>query len=102
MVLDVGDKQCTLHFAHRWDLEIDNGNHVKHWTSWCTLHEGVCKAKGCAFLLHPHVGSCHCHPNDQFSKKAGRKIALGRALQSVPRELRQPIWEAYFKICPHK
>ena len=37
-----------------------------------------------------------CHPNDQFNKAKGRKLALARAIESLPRAERKQIWAAYF------
>ena len=34
------------------------------------------------------------HPKDCFSKVAGRKAALRRALASTPRQVRKEIWKA--------
>jgi hypothetical protein len=43
-------------------------------------------------------GYAWCHPQDQFCKKTGRKIALARALRDLPRWARKRIWEEYFKV----
>lgn len=39
-----------------------------------------------------------CHPNDNFNKNTGRKIALKRALEQrgFDREDRTKFWQAYF------
>lgn len=39
-----------------------------------------------------------CHPNDQYDKNTGRKLALTRALKCLTkdRELRKRFWNAYF------
>lgn len=110
MLLDVGDRKYAVHFSHRRDFEVDasrvdsDGDSivVAHWTTYCQVHEGICKVKGCADAEHPYFGAAHCNPQDQFSKSAGRKISLGRALQPLPRSLREQIWIAYFKVSPHK
>jgi len=36
----------------------------------------------------------HVHPKDTYSKVKGRKIALRRALENTPREIRKEIWRA--------
>jgi hypothetical protein len=41
-------------------------------------------------------GVAHCSPKDQFDRNKGRKIAMMRALQAVPKADRQPFWDAYF------
>ena len=42
-------------------------------------------------------GFAERHPNDQFVKNKGRKIALRNALFSTPREDRDVFWQAYFE-----
>lgn len=41
-------------------------------------------------------GLAECHPSDNFNKARGRKLALKRAIASLPREERGQIWKAYF------
>lgn len=58
------------------------------------------------------VGTSVCSPLDIFLKPDGRKRALKRAIQDLPRELRQQLWESYrqqreafgeyFKVTPRK
>lgn len=36
------------------------------------------------------------HPNDNFSRSKGRKVAFGYALQAFPKETRQSAWDQYF------
>lgn len=38
-----------------------------------------------------------CHPNDQYARKTGRKIALTRAIINLPKDVRTKIWLALFK-----
>lgn len=104
MLLDIGDKKYAVHFAHRcnWHMDTVNGEHTAEWAAYCGIHEGACTEKGCAMNPQPYQGAAYCNPCDQFSKKAGRKISLGRALKPLPRSLRQQIWEAYFKECPRR
>ena len=40
-------------------------------------------------------GSSDLHPNDNFDRKIGRKIALTRALKDFPAGVRVKFWEAY-------
>lgn len=42
------------------------------------------------------LGSAQRSLKDQFNKETGRKIALTRALASLPKEDRRLAWEAYF------
>ena len=41
-------------------------------------------------------GRAFCNPSDQFNKAKGRKLALARAIESLPRAERGQIWAAYF------
>lgn len=41
-------------------------------------------------------GVTYCHSTDQFCRAIGRKIALQRAIEHLPREARTQIWKAYF------
>jgi len=38
-------------------------------------------------------GTASCHPNDAYCKFIGRRVALTKALSSLPREMRREIWE---------
>lgn len=43
-------------------------------------------------------GEAHCHPNDNFCRATGRKIALSRAITAIPnKKTRKEIWEKYFE-----
>jgi len=44
-------------------------------------------------------GIANCHPNDNFSYKEGRKIALQRALEvaNIPTDVRKVVWNTYFE-----
>lgn len=46
------------------------------------------------------VGVAKAHPNDQFSKRAGRRYSLTYALEDakLDRESRKRAWEAYHKF----
>jgi cell wall hydrolase len=101
MILEIGDQKYAVHFAHRWDYQIEETGHGRmHWSTHCALHEGICKIKGCAEIAHPYYGAAFCHENDQFSKRVGRKLAMSRAIKPLPRSLRQQLWAAYFKLSP--
>lgn len=44
------------------------------------------------------TGEAHLHPNDQYDKRIGRKIALAQALKrsGLTREERRQVWEGLF------
>ena len=44
------------------------------------------------------VGQANLHPNDQYDKRIGRKLALSRALKKLDltRDERRQIWEGLF------
>jgi hypothetical protein len=41
------------------------------------------------------MGTATCHEEDQFCKRIGRRIALKRAIESLPKNERKKIWEIY-------
>ena len=45
-----------------------------------------------------YSGIAYVHPNDAPERKIGRKIALARALCSLPRDERRQIWAALINI----
>lgn len=94
MFLDTGDKQFTAHFQHFRDSR-------QHWLTRVKIHPGRCEVKGCVGIVTApdcfYQGIAKCNPCDQFSKKVGRRMALTRALEPLPRSLRAQIWEAYWK-----
>jgi hypothetical protein len=57
----------------------------------------------CTILKNGKVmsrGKSFCHPNDIFNKSVGRKKALAKAVLFLPKEMRQLIWDEYFKLSP--
>lgn len=61
-------------------------------------------APGMLGLVRETYGIAQCHPDDQFCKETGRKIALRRALaksfhvfdKDERKNLRRAAWQAYF------
>lgn len=43
-------------------------------------------------------GDAYCGPLDQFVKKEGRKVALAKAIEDFPREVRRDIWSHYRSV----
>lgn len=46
-----------------------------------------------------HLGVAYLHPNDKPDKIIGKKVALGKALESggADKELRRMIWKAFWQ-----
>ncbi len=40
-------------------------------------------------------GQAICHPDDRFSKKFGRKLALTKAIRDLDKSTRSAIWKKY-------
>lgn len=56
------------------------------------------------FTYAGFVGSSYCHPNDQFRRATGRKLALARLIElmsggylELDKEDRRKIWNIYFE-----
>lgn len=65
--------------------------HVKFW------HGKMCDAMYTFCDIEPvSSGHARCSLKDQFDRNKGRKIAMMRALQDLPKEDRKPFWDAYF------
>jgi hypothetical protein len=83
MFINYAGKELAFRFRHNANPESDIplGTEVT-----VTDKEGNFVAKSFAKL----------HPNDQFNREIGRKVAFGRVLQEfVQKEERLPFWEAY-------
>lgn len=88
--------------AHLLELLGPRAGGVQAWTI-CSVHEGKCTerkrddkgrlgpclSKGC---LH---GQTFCAREDIFNKAIGRKIAFGRAIASLNRDVRTALWRGY-------
>lgn len=42
------------------------------------------------------LGKAWCHESDNPCKEVGRKLALQRAIEDLPREEREKVWQHYF------
>ena len=81
-------------------LQLDNGqkfdvrftHHLDSPVPHTEVQIANCEWDSTSYLL----GAGLCHPNDQFNKAIGRKVALARAISGLPRETRTQIWKAYF------
>lgn len=45
-------------------------------------------------------GEAECHPLDNFDRRIGRRLALTRAIEELPRETRKEIWQEYWRLNP--
>lgn len=41
------------------------------------------------------IGHAMCVPEDNFSRRVGRKLALTRALENFDRPMRRAVWNSY-------
>jgi hypothetical protein len=60
----------------------------------------ICEISERGFKEPLFVGKSVCSSRDRFCKETGRKVALTRAIASLPRETRKQIWEDYFNRLP--
>jgi hypothetical protein len=106
MLLEIGegDKAQRWHIhIHHEVLEDDSALPRKKRRSWdvvtrALVHTGVCvvgtsEPKHCVTGLK---GEALCSKKDNFVKAVASRLALTRALQQMPREAREAIWEAYW------
>lgn len=74
---------------------------VTFWRTECSLHAGKCpnmdRPRGTACSAPSLHGHADCSPLDTFLRYEGRKGALQRALETLPRELRAELWASYFE-----
>lgn len=108
MFANINGRNFKISFAHSHE-----GGH----TTTAQVFEVLSGGKGEEIVLHLGEGSAYCHPSDNFNKEAGRKIALERALQSIPffanwgwdqatgrtinpKPKRRAIWAGYFARSP--
>lgn len=94
MRLYVGEKMYVARFSHKSSA---NGRRLTE----CQLELDKTMAGGVKTLLGE--GKASCSRRDQFCKKEGRILALGRAMRDCPltahnRTLRRQLWTAYFKL----
>ena len=97
-------------------LETKVGDFTVEFYSFNPAHERARarKAVGTVCLVHhtngngfrTYSGVTYFNPKDEYSDKLGRKHALTKALETLsvdvvgPKQVRQQIWEAYFKKMP--
>lgn len=93
MILHDGDTEYRVHL--KYETLVDGSRAVI-----ADVHAGRCYGpEGTSCEAITYKGVAFCHPNDQFVRATGRKIALGRALRAM--ELDKPtrtrIWADYLR-----
>jgi len=105
LTLDSGEKY-KVHFRYEerkivkmvrmsgteWNTYRDTICHVHSMAMTCSI------IKPCVIASFPSRGMAMQHPNDQFCRATGRKIAFGRAIKYYDRETRSKLWKAYFSV----
>ena len=91
MLLDIEGKKYELEFHHIEDVD---------WSEYTASEPEYRRATVC-IIKTPEGdflrGDAVCHPPDQFKKVVGRKISFRHTVESLPRDLRSKLWNAYFK-----
>jgi hypothetical protein len=92
MKFTINTRKFVIKFHH------ERGRHI-NFTKATLLEEGNPLQRGPIA-----VGVSNCHPNDNFCKSTGRKVAFTRLLLRMMEEFiissrleRALLWEAYFK-----
>ena len=65
----------------------------------CSIHHGPCRtAKRPCDTPFTTLGYANCSPRDNFSRRTGRKLALGRAMitHGISKPVRTELWQDYF------
>ena len=76
----------------------DAPHNVRETRCWVNEYETP-NFEGAVRVVHKLcVGVAHCSEQDAFVRKIGRKLALTRALKSMPREFRRQAWAAYLEM----
>lgn len=87
----VAERSYSVHFHH----VATDGDFISHKTI-CSIHPTPCAKKerpcGTPGTL---TGEAFCSVRDPFNKARGRKIAFGRAIESLPKPTRALLWNAY-------
>jgi hypothetical protein len=97
MILQTANLGCfTVHFQHAMTEGAPRRTR-------CVIHAArkeKCTGNLCG-ATDALQGQAHCAAGDMFDKSRGRKVALARALKSLPRQSRAEIWTAYFNFIGH-
>ena len=98
MILTTSTDTYAVHFRHV-DLSIA-ATRVTHITE-CAIHAGKCfSGNRPCMTLGETYGCAQCCHLDNFNRAKGRKIAFGRALSPLPKDVRTSLWRAYLTKFP--
>lgn len=81
----------TKNYTIKWSYEETHP--PRHRYTYCGIDNGTKRIA---------LGWAICSESDNFSRDAGRKLSLARALKGahIPKEERKEIWEAYRMMKP--
>jgi len=110
IVANVGGKEYRVGFRHDrvGQMVVEPGGQY-HRTGTLERpvkrpHVGTLDWKSCSAITTCMIysgdilvaeGKAYCSFKDQFNKRRGRIISLGRATESLPYDIKCAIWEAY-------
>lgn len=95
MVLKTQWATYAVHFHHQ---PVYDDTSLEKWATFATIHPGRCASNERPCKTPESVtGVARCSKKDMFSRAVGRKLALKRAIDWMPRELRAQIWVEYLK-----
>ena len=87
----LGGVEYEIVFAY-WTSADDDGGPVRR--VGCSLGQNAVIG-GVKASVVANQGTARCHPNDNFSKEIGRKLALTRALAGFSKAERAAVWAVY-------
>ena len=96
-------QEWHLHFHRREAQSTLANGQAAPWDiiTTCLVHTGDClfTQGSLKYCVKGQIGTAKCSRKDQYSRRAGAKLALARAIQSLSQEIRQQIWRAYWLRC---
>jgi len=92
--IDNKETEIRLNFQHK-----QFNHNKKKMDKNTSAHPSLNGITECCLLKEDNsivtVGNASCAINDCFCKETGRKIALTRAVSTLPKSERKKVWEAY-------
>ena len=104
MHLTINNIPHILGFSHKHNVLMGNGPDGDHMRTFTVAHLKVNPTLESAPPPDKTlVGEAfaYVHPNDNFCKATGRKIALKKLLSGVERDVRRQVWEQYWSVVKH-